>query len=419
VSRIENLVKQLCPGGVPVTTLGDIGTFVRGGGMQKADLVDDGFPAIHYGQIHTYYGTSATKTLSFVTQEFAGRLRKAEPGDLVIATTSEDDEAVGKAVAWLGDTAAAISGDAYIYRHSLVPKYVAYYFQSQQFREQKKRAITGTKVRRISGEALAKIRVPAPPVEVQEEIVRTLDLFRSLEAELEGQLGAELDARHTQYAHYRDALFNFPETGQVRLLPMGEVGQFIRGRRFTKNDVVDVGIPSIHYGEIYTHYGTATSTALSDVRENLRGQLRFAQPGDVVIAAVGETVEDVGKGVAWLGNEPVAIHDDCFLFRHALNPKFVSYYLQTEAFHLQKARHVARAKVKRLSAEGLAKLTMPIPPLAQQERIVAILDAYEKVLADLSVSLPAERSVRSKQYEHYRDRLLTFEEAGVFAEAVA
>ncbi|MGO4836538.1 restriction endonuclease subunit S, partial [Rhizobiaceae sp. 2RAB30] len=176
-------------------------------------------------------------------------------------------------------------------------------------------------------------------------------------------------------------------------------------------DVVEEGIPSIHYGEIYTHYGVATSSTVSHVRADMAQQLRYAEPNDVVIAAVGETVEDVGKAVAWLGDENVAIHDDCFFFRHSMNPKFVSYWFQTEDFHKQKNKYVDRAKVKRLSGENLAKIMMPVPPLEEQERIVSILDNFDALVNDLSRGLPAEIKARRQQYEHYRDRLLTFPEA--------
>lgn len=192
---------------------------------------------------------------------------------------------------------------------------------------------------------------------------------------------------------------------------LNEIGKFIRGRRFTKDDVVPDGIPSIHYGEIYTQYGVATSSTVSHVRADMAQQLRYAQPNDVVVAAVGETVEDVGKAVAWLGDKDVAIHDDCFLFRHSMNPKFVSYFFQTEAFHTQKNKYVARAKVKRLSGESLGKIMIPVPPREEQERIVSILDKFDVLVNDLSTGLPAEIKARRQQYEHYRDRLLAFREA--------
>lgn len=261
---------------------------------------------------------------------------------------------------------------------------------------------------------LAQVEIPVPPLEVQREIVRVLDLFGGLTADLAVQLDAELDARQRQYAYYRDDLFSFRAIAGVKRVPMGEVGEFIRGRRFTKNDVVEEeeeGIPSIHYGEIYTRYGIAASEAASHVREDLAPQLRYAKPGDVVIAAVGETVEDVGKAVAWLGTTDAAIHDDCFLYRStAFDPKFVSYYLRTEALNREKAKYVARAKVKRLSSESLAKLVIPVPPLDEQKRIVAILDKFEVLVTDISAALPTEVTARRKQYEHYRDRLLTFKE---------
>jgi type I restriction enzyme, S subunit len=250
-------------------------------------------------------------------------------------------------------------------------------------------------------------RIPVPPLDVQSEIVKVLEIFTKLEAEL----GTELEARGRQYGYYRDLLMTFGARADVQWTTMGEAGVFIRGRRFTKDDVVSEGIGSIHYGEIYTQYGAWAAKTVSRVRSELAPSLRFARTGDVVIAAVGETVEEVCKAVAWLGDEEVAVHDDCFIFRHSMNPKFVSYYLQTRAFHAEKAKYVARAKVKRVSAEGLARLRIPVPPLAEQERIVSILDKFDALVSDPSIGLPAELNARRQQYEYYRDRLLTFPEA--------
>lgn len=130
----------------------------------------------------------------------------------------------------------------------------------------------------------------------------------------------------------------------VEYRALGDAGEVFRGRRFTKTDYVDEGLAAIHYGELYTHYGTSASQVITRVRADLGPSLRFAEPGDVVIAEVGETLEDVGKAVAWLGDEKVAIHDGCYGFRSELDPTFVSYYLQTAAFHAGKNRHVARGQ---------------------------------------------------------------------------
>jgi type I restriction enzyme S subunit len=407
VSRIDDLIAEQCPEGVERKALGEVGEFLRGNGLQKKDLTDAGMGAIHYGQVFMVYGTTTATTRSFVAPEFGARLRKAKPGDLVIATTSENDEDVCKAVAWLGDAEIAVSGDAFVYSHTLDPRYVAFYFQSEAFQAQKRRFISGTKVKRVSGTDLARIKIPVPPLAIQREIASILDKMEILKAELE----AELEYRSRQYAFYRDRLLNFREADGVRWVPMGDVGEFTRGRRFTKSDIVGDGVPCINFGEIYTRYGAFAHEVFSHVRAELEPSLRFARTGDVVLTGVSETVEDICKAVAWLGQEDVAVHDDCFAYRHSLDPKFVSYYLQTEMFHAEKAKHVARAKVKRISSDSLGKMTIPVPPRDEQERVVRILDNFYALVNDLSVGLPAEISARRLQYEYYRDKLLSFEEA--------
>jgi type I restriction enzyme S subunit len=396
--------------------LGNIGKFIRGNGLQKKDFVEAGFPAIHYGQIYTRYGLSADKAFTYVSEELASKLRRARNNDLLLATTSENDEDVVNPLAWLGDQV-AISGDMMLFRHDQNAKYLAYYFQSDAFQEQKRKYITGAKVRRVSGDDLAKISVPIPcpenpkkSLEIQAEIVRILDTFTELTVELT----AELTARKKQYNYYRDQLLSFTG-GDVAWKPLGEIGEFIRGKRFTKADYVEDGISVIHYGEIYTQYGVFTTHALSQVRKDMAETLRYAEPGDVVITDVGETVEDVGKAVAWLGHDKVAIHDHCYAFRHTMNPKFVSYCMQTASFIAEKAKYVARTKVNTLLINGYAKISIPVPypndparSLEEQARIVAILDKFDALTNSITEGLPREIELRQKQYEYYRDLLLSF-----------
>ena len=230
MSRIDELIAEHCPDGVPYLPMGEVGEFIRGNGLSKSDLRDSGTPAIHYGQIHTFYGVWADKTKSFAEPALAAKLRRAKPGDLVIATTSEDDGAVAKATAWIGDEEVAVSGDAYIYRHTLDPLYVAYFFQSEQFQSQKTRHITGTKVRRLSGESLSKILIPVPPLQIQVEIAQILDRFTRLAAEL----AAELATRREQYEFYRDSLLSFNDAGTPpwRWVAMGEIAEVRSGWGF-------------------------------------------------------------------------------------------------------------------------------------------------------------------------------------------
>jgi len=193
-----------------VMSLGEIGVFTRGSGLQKKDFTQTGVGCIHYGQIYTYYGTYANKTKTFVSQEFAKKARKAKHGDLIIATTSENDEDVCKAVAWLGDEDIAISSDACFYTHSLEPKYVAYYFQTEYFQKQKRGFITGTKVRRVNTNDLAKIKIPVPTIEEQRHIVSILDKFDTLTTSIGEGLPKEIELRKEQYEYYRNQLLSFP-----------------------------------------------------------------------------------------------------------------------------------------------------------------------------------------------------------------
>ena len=206
-----------------------------------------------------------------------------------------------------------------------------------------------------------------------------------------------------------DDLITELRLGGVEFKTLGEVGEFIRGRRFTKDDYVDSGLGSIHYGEIYTDYGTATTTTRSFVRQELKSRLRLARTGDLIIAATGEHVKDVCKAVAWLGGDEIAVHDDCYIFRHRLDPKYASYFFQSSAFQIQKVKFASDAKVVRVSGSNLAKIEMPVPPLAVQREIVAILDKMELLEAELKVELDARRL----QYSYYRDSLVSFPEAGV------
>ena len=189
--------------------MSEVGTFVRGNGLQKKNFTEKGVGCIHYGQIYTHYGTSATQTITYCSLELAAKLRKASKGDIVIATTSENVEDVCKAVAWLGENEVAVSGDAFIYKHHQNPKYMAYLFQTADFFNYKKKKATGTKVIRLSGDAMGNYLVPIPPLSEQQRIVNILDRFESLTTSLQSGLPAEIAARRQQYEYYRNKLLTF------------------------------------------------------------------------------------------------------------------------------------------------------------------------------------------------------------------
>ena len=175
--------------------------------------------------------------------------------------------------------------------------------------------------------------------------------------------------------------------------PLSEVGELIRGRRFTKNDYVESGLGCIHYSQIYTDFGTIARNPLTFLAEASRSRMRLAHPGDLVIAATSENVTDVGKAVAWLGGDCVAVHDDCYIFRHSLDPAYVSYFFASSLFHAQKIKFVSETKVVRISSADLKSIAIPIPPAPVQKRIVEVISAIDDQINALDAEAAALEGV--------------------------
>ena len=409
MSKIDDMIKKLCPNGVEYKTLGEVSEIARGASPRPISqfITDspDGIPWIKIGDV----GNNAkyiTSTEEKVTREGAAKSRFLKKGAFILSNS----------MSFGRPYILAIDGcihDGWIslqnFNSVFVPDFLYYLLRSknlQNFWNQK--ASLGT-VRNLNADIIRATPVPIPPIPVQEEIVRILDNFTKLEAELE----AELEARKKQYEYYRDKLLSFNELhigqpGGVRLMALGEIGTFVRGNGLQKKDFVESGVGCIHYGQIYTYYGTHTTKTKSFVSPELAERLKKAHPGDLVIATTSENVEDVCKAVAWLGTEDICISGDAYVFRHDQNPKYMAYIFQTESFFQHKKKYCSGTKVIRVSDVNMAKYVAPIPSLAEQERIVSILDKFDALVNDLTSGLPAELTARRQQYEYYRDRLLSF-----------
>ncbi len=199
---------------------------------------------------------------------------------------------------------------------------------------------------------------------------------------------------------------------EVEWKKMSEVGTFIRGNGLQKKDFTESGVGCIHYGQIYTKFNTFTDKTLTYCSENVARKLTPVHPGDLIIACTSENVEDVCKTVAWLGKEDIVTGGHACVFSHHENPKYIAYLLQTENFFQQKKKYARGVKVIDIKVADLQKITLPIPSLEEQHRIVSILDRFESLTTSLQSGLPAEIAARRQQYEHYRDKLLTFKRKG-------
>ncbi|EFN3965411.1 restriction endonuclease subunit S [Escherichia coli] len=293
-------------------------------------------------------------------------------------------------------------------KYSLIYKFLFYWLTI----EAKKHVYSGMGNPKLMSHQVENIPVPIPcpdnpekSLAIQSEIVRILDTFSALTAELT----AELNMRKKQYNYYRDQLLSF-NTEDVPHLPMGQkdIGEFIRGGTFQKKDFIDAGVGCIHYGQIYTYYGTYTEKTKTYISTALAKKCKKAQKGDLIIATTSENDEDVCKAVAWLGSEDIAVSSDACIYKHNLNPKYVSYFFQTEQFQNQKRQYITGAKVRRVNADNLSKILIPVPSMEIQERIVSILDKFDTLTNSITEGLPREIELRQKQYEYYRDLLFSF-----------
>ena len=274
---------------------------------------------------------------------------------------------------------------------------------------------TGKYMRHFS--LLKKTEIPIPSLKTQEKIVKTLDKFTNYVTELQ--------ARTKQHEYYRDLLLSEeylnklsdnPEIlggrYRIRLTTLGEVGLFTRGNGLQKKDFVSRGNPVIHYGQIYTKYNFETDKVFSFVDDVVFAKLKKAKCHDILIATTSENIEDVGKSVVWLGDEEIGFSGDMHSYRTTENSKYIAYYFQTTDFQKQKEKKVTGTKLIRIHGDDMAKFSISLPPIEIQNEVVKILDKFQSLLSDTKGLLPQEIEQRQKQYEYYREKLLTFDIEG-------
>ena len=294
--------------------------------------------------------------------------------------------------------------------NQICPKFLFHFLSTQKL---EKLNMAGG-VPSLTQTILNRLPIPIPPLSVQSHIVEILDKFTAMEAELEEQLQAELELRKKQYAYYREQLLNFsyppPSEFNVVYRKLGEVAELVRGNGLSKKDFAPEGIPTIHYGQIYTYYGNETKETISFVTPETASKLRKVFCGNVVITNTSENLEDVGKALLYTGKSEAVTGGHATIIRcsERLLPKFFVYYTKTRSFFDQKRKLAKGTKVIDVSATDLARIEIPIPPLSEQARIVEILDKFDTLTNSISEGLPLEIKLRRQQYEYYREQLLDF-----------
>ena len=202
MSNLEELIERLCPDGVEYKTLGEVATDIyRGAGIKRDQIRKTGTPCVRYGEIYTTYGIFFDSCVSYTDESLLTTKKYFEYGDILFAITGERVEDIAKSCAYVGHEKCLAGGDIVVLKHNEDPKYLSYALATTDARRQKSFGKSKNKVVHSSVPAIKSIKLPVPPLEVQREIVRILDNFTLLTA--------ELAARQKQYEYYRDLLLTF------------------------------------------------------------------------------------------------------------------------------------------------------------------------------------------------------------------
>lgn len=394
MSKLEELINELCPNGVEFVELGAISE-IYDGTHQTPKYTDEGVKFVSVENINNLYETK--KYISY--EDFNKYKVKPRINDLImtrigkigVCTVVDRDEELAYYV-----TLALIRPNA-----SVNTKYLKYAIESKNGRKElRKRTLVNAVPIKINLGDIGKIKIPIPPLPVQEEIVRILDNFTELTAQLTAELTAELTARKQQYEHYRDKLFTLGD--DVEWKNLGCIGKISMCKRIFKEQTQSNG--EIPFYKIGTFGKDPDAYISQELFEEYKQKYSYPKKGEVLISASGT----IGRTVIFDGTP--SYFQDSNIVWIANDEKLV---LNKFLFHFYKIAKWAVSEggtISRLYNDNIKKTPIHIPTLAEQERIVAILERFDILMNDITQGLSAEIEARQKQYEYYRDKLLTFKE---------
>ncbi len=393
MSRIDDLIRDLCPDGVEYKPLGELVEIFSGHAFNSTHFnkIKTGLPLIRIRDINTgfsdtYY--SGPYQNKYVAN--SGDLLIGMDGDFHIVHWSQGKALLNQRVCRLQNINSEL--DKRFLFHIMTP--ILKHIQNESIK---------STVKHLSVKQLHSAQIPLPPLEVQKEIAKTLDQFTQLEAELE----AELEARQQQYAYYRDILVA-PRSPRESV-KLGKVSRIARGasprpiRKFITNDG---GIPWIKIGDVPPQGKHITTTA-QHISTDGAEKSRQIKPGDFILS------NSMSFGRPYISKINGCIHDGWLVisnYEKTFDPDFLYHVLRSSPIQNGFAQRAGSGTVRNLNSRIVSETLVPAPPIDQQREIVHLLDKFDLLVNDLTSGLPAEIEARHKQYEYYRDRLLTFPE---------
>ena len=411
MSKLDELLRELCPNGVEYKKLGEIATVLRGASprpIKKYITNDsDGVNWIKIGDVPV--GSKyITQSEEKITKEGAEKSRYVRKGDFILSNSMSFGRPYILAIdGCIHDGWLSISN----FKDVFLSDYLYYLLSSSAIQqEMKKRASFGGAVQNLNADIVKALVLPVPPIEVQSEIVRILDNFTKLTAELT----AELTARKMQYSYYRDNLlsFNMP----VSKKKIGEITRVFSAARVHKNEWTQEGVPFYRSSDVISKFnGVENSRGKAyisfDLYKRLSAKSGKIMKDDILITGGGT----IGIPYVVPSDEPIYVKDAdllCIQKSKEFNSRFLYHYFLSTEFRKYLENITHNATIAHYTISQIENTPVPLPPLDVQNRIVNVLDNFEKICSDLNIGLPAEIEARQKQYEYYRDKLLTFAETG-------
>ena len=403
MTKLEKLIQKFCPEGVVYKTLGEIATDIfRGAGITRDQVRETGTPCVRYGEIYTTYGVWFEDCVSHTDETLLTSKKYFDYGDILFAITGESVEDIAKCCAYIGHETCLAGGDIVVLKHNEDPKYLSYALSTLDAQKQKSKGKVKSKVVHSSVPDIKAIRVPVPPLPVQREIVRILDNFT--------ELTAELTARKQQYEYYRNRLLTFDVCGggtsRVVQRTLGDIAKFVYGYTDKAKDTGDVRF--IRITDINDDGCLDPSDAkYVDLTEESKKYL--LKKGDLLLARTGATY---GKTLFFDSDEPAVYAS--FLIKIVLDKtvirnRYYWHFSKSSLYREQAEKYVSKGGQQQFNANAVSRVKIPVPSLEVQDRIIGVLDNFDVICTNLNIGLPAEIEARQKQYEYYRDKLLSFE----------
>ncbi len=402
MSKLEELIKKMCPDGVEYKKLKEVTDFVQGFAFKNNTFKNEGIGLVRTTNIQDK-SVSKENMIYIDQKDYVENLEKyiirkdriliGMSGTIKVGMNSSDE------LFYLNQRVGM-----FIPNEKIINNKFLFYILDNSI-PKLYNLVSGSSVKNLSSNTLNDFRIAVPPLEVQCEIVHILDDFTLLSAEL----SAELKARRKQFNYYRDELIKTAHGAEYKTLKEIATDMY-RGAGIKRDEVTETGIPCVRYGEIYTTYNVLFDSCVSHTDETKQKSKKYFEYGDVLFAITGESVEEIGKSTVYLGNDKCLAGGDTVVMKHNENPKYIGYALSTTEAQMQKSKGKVKSKVVHSSVPALKEISIPIPSLKEQERIASLIENFDKICNDLSEGLPAEIEKRQKQYEYYRDKLLSFKE---------